>query len=71
MKETKSKFIKVACSACGIEQVMFSHPSTKVRCLTCNAVLAKPTGGKTPILKKDLDKAMVTAIEDGGKLVEE
>jgi len=50
-----SKFIKVKCEECKNEQIIFEKSATVVRCLVCNAVLAKPTGGKAQILAKALD----------------
>lgn len=45
----KSKFIKVRCKKCKNEQIIFEKPSTEVKCLVCEEVLAKPTGGKAKI----------------------
>jgi len=39
-------FLKVECGECGNEQKVFSHPSTHVKCLVCNEVIARATGGK-------------------------
>ena len=44
--EPKSSFLKVRCPDCENEQIIFSHPSTAVRCLVCGKILAEPTGGK-------------------------
>ncbi|MCS7097455.1 MAG: 30S ribosomal protein S27e [Candidatus Methanomethyliaceae archaeon] len=46
----KSKFLKIKCSDCGNEQIIFSHASTLVKCNICNKELAMPTGGKAKIL---------------------
>ena len=40
------KFLKVKCKKCGNEQIISEKPSIVVRCLKCNEILAKPTGGK-------------------------
>jgi len=48
--EPKSKFIRVKCKNCGNEQVIFSHSTFPVRCLSCGAQLAYPTGGKAKIV---------------------
>ncbi len=40
-----SKFLKVKCSDCGNEQVVFARAASKVDCLVCGANLATPTGG--------------------------
>jgi len=57
-KTTESKFLKVECKNCGNPQVVFDRPATRVKCLVCDALLAKPTGGKATIVgetKKVLD----------------
>ncbi len=41
-----SEFLKIKCPDCENEQVIFSHPSTVVKCLVCGRTLAKPSGGK-------------------------
>jgi small subunit ribosomal protein S27e len=46
MREHKSKFIKVRCSKCKNEQVVFGNASNVVLCLVCSKELAYPTGGK-------------------------
>ncbi len=48
-EETKSKFVKVRCSKCKNEQVIYGKASTVVECLVCNAPMAVPTGGKANI----------------------
>ena len=47
--ERKGKFLKVVCSKCKSNQVIFGKASTKVRCLDCEAVLALPSGGNAKI----------------------
>ncbi|RLE51437.1 MAG: 30S ribosomal protein S27e [Candidatus Methanomethylicota archaeon] len=47
--EPKSRFVLVSCPDCGNEQIVFNRASTEVRCLVCNRVLVKPTGGKAII----------------------
>lgn len=49
LEEPKTKFIKVRCDKCKNEQIIFSNPSTEVRCLVCNELIARPNGGKTKI----------------------
>ncbi len=46
------KFLKVKCEKCKNEQVIFSSPSTTVKCLVCGEVLAEPTGGKGTLKTK-------------------
>lgn len=54
-KETKSRFIKVRCSKCKNEQVVFGKPSTTINCLVCNEELVKPSGGKGKIKSRVLE----------------
>jgi len=52
MKEiriTESKFLRVRCPKCKNEQVIFGKATTKVKCLKCGNILAKPEGGKAKI----------------------
>ncbi|MGB9675074.1 MAG: 30S ribosomal protein S27e [Candidatus Nanoarchaeia archaeon] len=44
-----SRFVKVRCTKCKNEQIIFSKASTLVKCLVCGEVLAKPTGGTASI----------------------
>ena len=48
----KSKFLKVICSKCKNEQIIFNKASTYVKCLVCNEELAEPRGGKAKIKAK-------------------
>jgi SSU ribosomal protein S27E len=50
--EPKSRFLLVVCPNCGHRQVVFSHATFPVRCLSCGALLVKPRGGKAQILGK-------------------
>jgi small subunit ribosomal protein S27e len=52
MTKLQSKFLKVKCSECGNEQVVFGSASTEVKCNKCGKVLARPRGGKAEILTK-------------------
>ncbi len=54
LQEPTSKFIKVRCK-CKNEQVIFGKPSSKIKCLVCNEILAEPTGGKGKILTQILE----------------
>ncbi|MCX8163301.1 MAG: 30S ribosomal protein S27e [Candidatus Micrarchaeota archaeon] len=38
-------FLKVKC-ICSNEQIIFEHSKSEVRCLVCNEVIGKSTGGK-------------------------
>ena len=55
IKEPTSKFIKLRCSKCKNEQIIFGKPSTDVICLVCNKLLASPTGGKAKIKSQILE----------------
>jgi len=55
LKEPSSKFIKVRCSKCKNEQIIFGKPSTKVACLVCASILSEPTGGKGKIKARVLE----------------
>ncbi len=48
----ESKFLKVVCSKCKNEQIIFNKASSKVKCLVCGFELAGPTGGKARIKSK-------------------
>lgn len=52
---TRSKFLKVKCLDCENEQVIFSHPSTLIKCIVCGRTLAVPTGGKGEIKAEILE----------------
>ncbi len=54
-RPSEGKFSKVRCNKCRNEQVIFTKASTEVRCLVCNEVLAKPTGGKAEILAEVIE----------------
>jgi small subunit ribosomal protein S27e len=44
-----SSFVRVKCSKCGNEQLVFSNAVNKVTCNVCGETLATPTGGKAKI----------------------
>ncbi|MCX8158238.1 MAG: 30S ribosomal protein S27e [Candidatus Diapherotrites archaeon] len=49
----KTKFLRVKCSGCGNEQIIFSAPATsKVKCLVCEKDLAESTGSKLKLKSK-------------------
>ncbi|MBN2517208.1 MAG: 30S ribosomal protein S27e [Candidatus Altiarchaeota archaeon] len=50
IQQPRSKFLKVECKNCGNQQIVFDKASARVNCLVCNALLAKPTGGKATVL---------------------
>lgn len=45
----RSNFIRVKCSKCGNEQVVFGSAVNKVKCNVCGAELAEPSSGKAKI----------------------
>jgi small subunit ribosomal protein S27e len=45
----RSSFLRVKCSKCGNEQLVFSNTVNKVTCNVCGETLAEPTGGKAKI----------------------
>lgn len=49
-----SKFLKVTCSKCKNEQIIFNKAATNVHCLVCNAELAESRGGKAKVKAKVL-----------------
>jgi len=51
-RKTKSKFLKVICSKCKNEQIIYNKASTNVKCLVCDSVLSECTGGKSKIKSK-------------------
>ncbi|MEK6835533.1 MAG: 30S ribosomal protein S27e [Nanoarchaeota archaeon] len=55
IKEPTSKFVKVRCSKCKNEQIIFGKASTIVNCLVCNTTLATPAGGKAKIKARILE----------------
>ncbi len=50
--QPRSRFLLVTCPQCGQRQVVFSHATFPARCLSCGALLVRPTGGKAKILGK-------------------
>lgn len=46
IRENRSRFFRVRCPDCENEQVVFEKASTRVDCIVCGRVLAKPAGGK-------------------------
>lgn len=53
--QSTSKFIKVRCSKCKNEQIIFGKSTTPVNCLVCGTVLATSTGGKAIVKDKILE----------------
>lgn len=42
----RSRFLRVRCSSCGNEQVIFGSPASLVKCVVCENTLAVPRSGK-------------------------
>lgn len=55
MKQSPSKFIKVKCSKCKNEQIIFGKSTTNIKCLVCEKPIGEPTGGKTKIKARILE----------------
>ncbi|MFX1367751.1 MAG: 30S ribosomal protein S27e [Promethearchaeota archaeon] len=49
IQQPKSKFLKVKCLDCENEQIIFAMATTEVKCLKCEKILAKPSGGKAKL----------------------
>ncbi len=45
----RSVFLRVKCSKCGNEQLIFSNVVNKITCNVCGETLAEPTGGRAKI----------------------
>lgn len=56
MVQPKTNFLKVTCSKCKNEQVIFNKAASDVKCLVCNSLLAESTGGKAKIKAKVVQK---------------
>ena len=54
-KPTESNFSKVRCPKCKNEQVIFIKAASTVKCLVCDEVLAKSTGGKAEIVAEIIE----------------
>lgn len=48
-QEPKTKFLKVRCSKCKNEQIIFEKASSTINCLVCNEPIATSNGGKAKI----------------------
>ncbi|MEA3293391.1 MAG: 30S ribosomal protein S27e [ANME-2 cluster archaeon HR1] len=55
LQEPRSRFLRVKCSNCTNEQVIFGSASSVIPCQVCNATLAEPTGGKAIIKTQILE----------------
>jgi len=55
LQQNKSKFVKVRCSKCKNEQIIYGNSSQVVHCLVCSKELAYPSGGKSRISARVLE----------------
>ncbi|MBW3019744.1 30S ribosomal protein S27e [Candidatus Woesearchaeota archaeon] len=55
MAKHNSKFMKIRCTECNNEQVMFEKSSSNINCLVCNKPLATSKGGKSEITGRVLE----------------
>lgn len=55
IKESKSKFVKVRCSKCKNEQIIFGKVASQVKCLVCGKPIAESSGGKSRIKTRILE----------------
>lgn len=58
VRTSRSSFLVVKCKMCGNEQVVFSAPAEEVRCISCNALLQKPTGGKGKLIDGEIARKL-------------
>jgi small subunit ribosomal protein S27e len=49
VQQPKSRFLKVKCLECESEQIIFANATTEVKCIKCDKVLARPSGGKAKL----------------------
>jgi len=49
VQQPRSRFVKVKCLDCENEQIIFAHAATEVKCLKCDKVLARPSGGRAKL----------------------
>ena len=49
MSNLDSKFLKIKCSDCANESILFTKISSSVSCQFCGSSLASPTGGTANI----------------------
>lgn len=48
----ESKFLKIVCTKCRNEQIIFNKAASVIKCLVCGSELAEPRGGKSKIKTK-------------------
>jgi len=52
IQRPESKFLKVVCSKCKNEQIIFNKSAMLVKCLVCGTELAEPRGSKAKVKAK-------------------
>lgn len=55
LKQSESKFVKVRCTKCKNEQIIYGKCASIVKCTVCGKELAEPTGGKSKVKAKVLE----------------
>ncbi len=45
----RSRFLRVKCTSCGNEQIIFDRAASAVQCRICGDVLAEPRGGRAQV----------------------
>ncbi|MBI2452204.1 30S ribosomal protein S27e [Candidatus Pacearchaeota archaeon] len=56
IENKKGRFLEIVCPRCKNAQIVFGKSATRIKCVRCNKLLTKVTGGKTKI------KAMVKKV---------
>ncbi|MEM1644373.1 MAG: 30S ribosomal protein S27e [Ignisphaera sp.] len=56
--EPKSKFLRIRCTICGNEQVVFEYATFPSRCLVCGTQFIQPTGGKARLINAEIVKVL-------------
>lgn len=56
--EPRSKFLRVRCTVCGNEQVVFDHATFPTRCLVCGTQIVQPSGGKAKFINAEIVKVL-------------
>jgi len=54
-RKTRSRFLRVKCTDCENEQIIFDHASTSVKCNVCGRTLVVPRGGKAEITSEIIE----------------
>lgn len=56
MPVSANPFLKVKCTDCENEQVIFARAATRVPCNVCGSTLAEPTGGRANVKGEILEE---------------